>query len=807
MSCRFPALLLIALAASPVSAAGLLLPSDGGTPLAMVDHKVTVRIHDQVSVTRVEQTFRNPTSRALEATYIFPVPAGASVNQFTMWVDGKETRGELVEADKARAVYIDIVRRLQDPGLLEYMGGNVLRLRVFPVPANGDQKVAVAFTAVNKRDSGLIEYTYPLRTDGKAARTLEKFTLDVSLEAQHKIQSVYSPTHAVKVRHKSDHHADVSFEEKGAALEKDLQLYYSVGDKDVGLTALTYRPDAEQDGHFLLLIAPRAELAQTQRVARDMVFVLDTSGSMAGAKMDQARKALKYCLDRLPDGDRFAVLNFATTVNHHREGLTNVTRDSIAGAKKWVDDLEATGGTAIDEALRAALDLRSHDRNRSFTVVFFTDGQPTIGETNPDKIIHNVLDRNTIQTRIFTFGVGDDVNAVLLDRLAEETRAVSSYIRPEEDIEVKVSALQSKISHPVLTDLKLTVGDKMTLKEVYPAQLPDLFHGGQLVVLGRYSGKGHAAVTLTGKVGDQEKQFVYEVDFSGKTGDDKNFLADLWARRKVGYLLDQIRRNGEKKELVDEVVKLAKKHGITTPYTSYLVVPDNAPVVNRPSLPPVSGVPIASSPYGWSFGSIPLPPGAAPGSFAPPMSGLSAAPVGAAAPVTVAAPTAPAPVNASIQYAPSFAEPSQTGSGTIALDAMNTADDPGVYTMRQGLARGEAQTGKVGVDLAVQLNELRTQDQVGKLPSQTVQGRTLRQVGQGWIDDHFDGKGKVVKVQAMSRAYFRILERHPEMKEVFRLGTQVAWVTPTGAALVIESGKGQETMSDSDIDALFMAKK
>ena len=207
-------------------------------------------------------------------------------------------------------------------------------------------------------------------------------------------------------------------------------------------------------------------------------------------------------------------------------------------------------------------------------MVFFTDGEPTVGETNPEKIVKTVTDRNTSHTRIFTFGVGDDVNATLLDRLAESTRAVSTYVRPEEDIEVKVSGLYAKISHPVLTDLRLTAGANVTLTEMYPQHLPDLFHGGQIVVLGRCKGQGHAALTLTGQVGAETKQFVYEVAFPAKTGEDKAFVVDLWARRKVGYLLDQIRRNDQQKELVEEVVKLAKKHGIATPFTSYLVVPD-----------------------------------------------------------------------------------------------------------------------------------------------------------------------------------------------------------------------------------------
>ena len=232
--------------------------------------------------------------------------------------------------------------------------------------------------------------------------------------------------------------------------------------------------------------------------------------------------------------------------------------------------------------------MRTDDPTRPFTVIFFTDGLPTVDETDTDKIVKKTLAKNSGNTRIFTFGVGDDVNAAMLDQLAEATRAVSTYVRPAEDIGDKVASLYGKISHPVLTDLRLTVGEQIRIHEVYPPKLPDLFHGNQLVVIGRYTGFGHQMVKLTGMVGSEKKEFVYELTFPERTATDtgKDFVEALWARRKVGFLLDQIRVNGEKKELIDEVVVLAKKYGIATPYTSYLVVPDAVmPVAQAESRP------------------------------------------------------------------------------------------------------------------------------------------------------------------------------------------------------------------------------
>jgi Ca-activated chloride channel family protein len=794
----------------PVLAQGLLIPSQVDVPpLAMREHQVTIAIRDQVAVTRVVQTFRNDTSRALEATYVFPVPKGASVKKFTMWVDGKEVRGELVEADKARQIYTDIVRRTQDPGLLEYMGNNLLRLRVFPVPAHGDQKLSLSFTSVAACDGGLIEYVYPLKTNGKAAPTAEKFSIHATLRSQHPIQNVYSPTHAIQIKRPNDHTAEVAFEKNQGTLDKDFQLFYTPADKDIGLTALCYRPVKSADGYFMLLISPRAELSKQQQVARDMVFVLDTSGSMAGVKMEQARKALKFCLGNLTDKDRFGLMNFATTVNPYRQDLVRAGRAEVAEAKRWVDRLEADGGTAIDDALKAALAMRSSDTSRSFTVVFFTDGQPTVGEMNPDQIQKNVAAKNTANTRIFTFGVGDDVNAVLLDRLADSTRAVSTYVRPEEDIEVKVSSLYAKISHPVLTNLRLAAGSGIELKEIYPAQLPDLFHGGQLVVLGRYHGKSHAAVTLTGAVGKERKEFVYEVNFPSHTGEGKAFVEDLWARRKVGYLLDQIRTNGKKKELVDEVVALAKKHGITTPFTSYLVVPDGpAPVASSQPVVPGDAPTLSQGAaiYYNNGYAINNSTAVVPQSAAPP----AAASYGVRSPgnsnMGAAFQRGVLDTDGSITGAPGPAAPD---AATIARQVQGPGGQPGLRPMAdtEACTVADMQTGKGGVDYAVQMNNLRNQNQLSQALARQVAGRNCVQVGGVWIDDGFNAKLKTVAVKAQSKAYFRILERHPAVKEVFQLGNRLVWVTPANVALVVDTRAGKEKLTDAEIDRLFVAKK
>ena len=801
--CRYLSVVAVLIACGgAVQAHGLLIPEDKSLPpLAMLNHKVTITLDDQLAVTRVEQTFRNHTDRQLEATYVFPVPKGASVHRFSMWIDGKETKGELVEAKKARDIYTAIVRRTQDPGLLEYMDNNLLRLRVFPVLPHADQRVAISFTSVASREGKLVEYVYPLKTDGKATRTLEQLSITATIKSEHAVSNVYSPTHSISLRRKNDKEVSVTFDKEQGLLDKDFQLFYATGDKDVGLTALTHRPLSSDKGYFTLLITPRIELSKQYQIPRDLVLVLDTSGSMRGPKMEQARKALKYCLENLAPGDRFGLINFATVVNRYEDKLLPASAEQIERAKKWVDDLEATGGTAINDALASALDLRGSEEGRSFTVVFFTDGQPTIGETQPDKILKNTLAKNTANTRIFTFGVGDDVNATMLDQLAEKTRALSTYVRPAEDIENKVSGLYGKISNPVLTNLKLSATNDIKFSEIYPPELPDLFHGSQLVVLGRYSGHGPAAVKLSGRVGMETKEFVYELTFPDKTGEERDFVEQLWARRKVGYLLDQIRTNGEKKELVDEVLVLAKKYGIATPYTSYLIVPDGlVPVVNRGA---GAGRPNVAF-------DMPMTPPALAGSGG---AGAGRAP---AKSVDDFARDVKGPAGTFIDTRKKLqeeqlhkeAESKAGGVERAAREALElkSVSETTYYRLRGGDLNA-VQSGKLGVDMSVYSAQLRGQHRLSRTAVRQVWGRNCMEIGGVWIDEGFTAKTPTLVVKAQSDAYFKLLERQPKLKQVFKLGNYLLWVTPSGTALVIDTTKGKDQLGDAEIDQLFVVKK
>jgi Ca-activated chloride channel homolog len=544
------------------------------SPMEVTFHRVTVTVNGLVAETTVDQEFYNPTRERLEGTYVFPLPQGAQIDKLFLDIGGKMTEAELLPADKARALYEDIVRRMKDPALLEYAGRGAFKLRVYPIEPMSGKRIRIRYTQLLKSDAGTAEYTYPLNTEKFSSTPVRDVSVKVTLDGAEPLKSVYCPTHPAEIRRDGDRRAVVGWEGRNVWPDTDFKVVFSRTPNPLGIDLVTSRQPGE-DGYFMLLASPGvAPAGQVQ--PKDVCFVLDTSGSMAGPKLEQAKKALLFCLANLGTDDRFQIIRFSTESEPLFGGLVPADAVHLSKARSFVEDLRPIGGTAIEDALGDARKLRPADSRdgRPYTVIFLTDGIPTIGETTEDALVDS-LRGTSRSTRIFTFGMGTDVNAHLLDRIASETRAVSQYVLPQEDIEVKVSSFYSKIRDPVLSNLSLQFTNPSALRvtRVMPSALPDLFNGDQLVVFGRYSGSGHAAVKITGTFNGKPREFAADVDFPDQTSGD-SFVPRLWAARRVGWLLDEMRMHGESLELKDEVIRVAREFGIVTPYTAYLVLED-----------------------------------------------------------------------------------------------------------------------------------------------------------------------------------------------------------------------------------------
>jgi Ca-activated chloride channel family protein len=543
-------------------------------------YRVEVTIVDQIATTHVEQVFANDGPVPAEGTYLFPIPEQAAIDEFNMIVDGQKVEGQIMGKQEARAIYDSIVRRQRDPALLEYVGHDLFQARVFPIPPGGQRTIELTYSQVLPMDGSLIHYHYPLRfnpfvgeTAGvRFAAPIGQLAIGMDIRSTAPLKAIYSPSHDVVVAREGDYAARVGYEENNVTPTTDFDLFYSVDEDEVGASLVSYKP-ASEDGYFLLLVAPSVEVDPSDVVARDILLVLDTSGSMDGPKLQQARDALLYVLEKLNPQDRFNIISFSTGVRQFERGPQPVSQ--LEAARRFVAELEAVGGTDINRALLES--LAQVDPERPTVVIFLTDGLPTEGEVDARRIVENVRQNARENVQIFTFGVGDDVNTLLLDSISQDNGGASAYVRPHQAIDEVVSGFYADVATPVLSNLALDFGP-VFVEDLYPYPLPDLFAGSQLVLAGRYRTGGPARIELTGTVNGQPKAFVFD-DLTFRTEGGEAYVGRLWATRKIGYLLNQIRLRGQDRELVDEIVSLAMRHGIATPFTSFFVPEPDQPMV------------------------------------------------------------------------------------------------------------------------------------------------------------------------------------------------------------------------------------
>ena len=686
-------------------------------PLEVSSHHVDVKIDGQVAVTSIDQEFYNPNDQRLEGIYMFPVPKGAHIDKFSMEIGGKMVDAELLRADKARQIYEDIVRKMRDPALLEYAGRDLFKVRIFPIEPRSRKPIKISYTELLRSDAGTVTYSYALSTEKFSARPIKSLSLKVEVKTEQPLASIYSPSHKVEIRRDGPNRAVIGYESKDEKPDTDFQLVYSSEKRDIGLSLITHKSGGE-DGYFLLLAAPTVA-KETKPAPKDVVFVVDTSGSMAGAKLQQAKKALQFCVENLNTDDRFEIVRFSTEAESLFGKLSEADSEHRKRASNFIGDLKPIGGTAIADALQTAFKARNETSERPFVIIFLTDGLPTVGTRNPDEIVADV--KKAGDARIFSFGIGSDVNTQLLDQIAEGTRAFSQYVLENEDLEVKVSNFYTRIREPVLTNARLEFGGGVRTSKLYPAQLPDLFKGDQLVLTGRYSGSGEVEAKLTGMANGREQTFTYKVKFDDSSND---YVARLWATRRVGFLLDEIRIHGETTELRDEATDLARRYGIVTPYTAYLIVEDEdrrrVPTADRSMQSMSADAPArAEVSKAWD-------------GFKEKKDGADAV------------------ANARSQNAFKFAEQSGASINYGAAESLRG------FTLNAPSAPAESD----------RLTQYTRQ-------SKFVNGRAFFQNGKQWIDANAQNATKRQHLQFNSEAYFDLLKQHPEAAPWMALGQNV----------------------------------
>jgi Ca-activated chloride channel family protein len=533
-----------------------------------------VTVENETARVRVEESIEGP-EKAVPAVGLIPLPEGTVEKELVVYFGTinrlPPVHTQFLSADKAQKVYETLAK---GTGLTKFLALTGKPAILVPsVNLQGKQLFVYGFTTPVNKTQGVNTLNCPMPAAAWSGSPVERLTLSVKLNTKDPLRTVFSPTHNATVTRKGLNEATATVKADHWSGLDDFRLFWVADKDDLGLRVLAYKGVGKEDGFFMLLGNPTGAAAERD-VEKDVILVLDTSGSMRGEKIEQARSALDYCLEHLNKGDRFNVITFGSTVKTFRNDLVDLTGETQKAAREFVENVVAHGQTNISGALEKALAGKATE-GRERIMIFLTDGAPTVGERVPDKILEQVKKLNTTGTKIFVMGVGHDVNAHLLDHLAEVTDGSSEYVAPREELDAKVAALYDRLSHPVLSGVKVSFGEAST-KSVLPSKLPVLFKGSEIMMVGRYKEGGKHTFTISGSLSGKPTKYTVDVTLPKEAGDGSNeFLAPLWAARQIGYLLQEIRLHGgnkENKELIEEIVRLSKQYGIVTEYTDFIAM-------------------------------------------------------------------------------------------------------------------------------------------------------------------------------------------------------------------------------------------
>jgi Ca-activated chloride channel family protein len=545
---------------------------------------VQVQLVDRVLRYEITETFVNRGNRVGEADFMFPLPKGAAFQDLKLSINGEMVSGETMSADRARGIYEEIVRRQRDPALLEWMGYGLLRARIFPIAPGEEKKVVVRFQTVAQRegDALRVDYFRGMRANQWGTNQMPEgrtsFVLTYPNDPMY--GTAYSPTHSIFERGYGSDVTDDALENRSFAsfnrgstrrvevrdARGEVTLLIPIRRSTSAAVSLLTNAPGNDDGFALITLSPPA--VRPRAVPRDLTFVIDVSGSMSGQKIEQARAAGKQILRTLSPMDRFRLIDFSSDVRTFRDDFSTATRENLRAAERYLDQLEAQGSTNISGALDEALSARVQS-GRLPIVLFLTDGQPTVGERDASVIASNVA-KERGSARVFTFGVGADLNVSLIEQLALEGRGTASFVRPEESVERAVGIVASRLTSPLVTDVRVHA-DGVRLLKMHPSGPVDIFAGEDLVILARYEGSGNAVVRFDGQTTNGPVSWTSRVNFPDRSRENP-FVARLWATQRIGYLSAEKRKHGGSQELNDEIRELGERFGIPTEFSSYLVV-------------------------------------------------------------------------------------------------------------------------------------------------------------------------------------------------------------------------------------------
>ncbi|RCK78522.1 MAG: hypothetical protein OZSIB_1442 [Candidatus Ozemobacter sibiricus] len=598
---------LCAAAALPANAYSLVTQRG---PLPLVEQRIQVTINNQLAVTTIEQTFHNPNVSPEEGTYRFPLGEKASVQEFGLTgSDGVRRAGAIEEKSEAENIYQNAQAMGVQPAIAQPTDPNTFETKVGAIPGQSRSKIDLTYTEILPYHMGKIQYSLPFNVKAIQAKTMDVVAITIDLKDQKEIVKVESPTHPITASKVDDHHWRITFERATWLPDTDFQLNYEVKAQRIGFNCLSTQPDPADQGYFMLMVAPQEVVDAKDIVARDIVFVMDVSGSMSGYKIEQTKQAFNFFVDQLNSDDRFGVIAFSDGVTPWQSSLQPASRANRQAAKEFIARLSAGGGTNINDALAVARHMFLGGQSTK-AIIFLTDGEPTAGITDPALIAKNMREGNTQKIRTFVFGVGENLNRRLLDQLALENSGETVYVNEGEHLEAKLTTFYETISKPLLVDLSLDFGG-LEVSELYPPRLPNVYKGSQVMVTGRYKKGMKTTVTLRGMLNGTPQEYPIETTFATNSAENR-IVARTWAKMKADALIGEIKAYGVDFAKKAEVIRLSKAYQFATPYTSFVAVNPQqvAPPVNA-SLDPYRhprGQPLPGRPAPVTAMHAPRPP-------------------------------------------------------------------------------------------------------------------------------------------------------------------------------------------------------
>ena len=551
---------------------------DGRQHLELTRVTVEVRIDERVARTRTDQIFTNHAEWEVEGIYEFTLPEGAIITDLVLWIGDKRVQGLIMEKEEARRVYDDIVRQRIDPALIEQVTPNQFRLSIFPFPAKGSRRVEFEYMQLLDARNGRIDYTFPLAPETDQALQMELFVLRAHVRSQHAFQATTSGLpRLTEVGRPDAHTANVFYGDEDLTPREDFTLSLQRTGDLMLPTVLSFAPEQDEAlGYYALWLPPLPELTEGDPLPRSLTFVIDISSSMQRGKLEAVKGALTAALQNLEARDLFNIVVFSHRADAFAAAPVPANRSNLESAAAFINQQDALGVSNFEAGLGRAMQ-QAFPAGRVNHVIFLTDGLPNLGEIELGPLSDLVGQWSGGQARLFTIGVGGDVDQNFLTVLAEEHGGESHFLSEEGDIEEALRELFEEFTFPVLLVDELSFGTA-EIHDVHPRGVEALAAGRELFQVGRYQQGGLYTLSVSGQVGEKDVLVDYPLEFTDSDV-SLELLPRLWAYQKVLALEEQIARFGPEQELLDDILALGLDYRLVTRRTS-LFAPDEGVEVN-----------------------------------------------------------------------------------------------------------------------------------------------------------------------------------------------------------------------------------